>query len=915
MNSISQDLFYKIRSRFTGLKLGKETGEITIDPMEAAFFDFDYMDGENPIGHVSVSLAEPTSMKVYYSTGITEGMDISQKEGWYNFLKELRQFAKRRLMSFDTRDIAKDNLDKRDYQFLVQNAQKAKQTPVGESIMSESNMYGTSRTSFQKLMDTRLIIKHSKSVDETQAGARARNISALFVENQAGERFKYPFIHLAGARAMQRHVANGGLPYDEIGESIIKMSEEIAQLKSFGNYVVRNDLMNSDNNSIVERSTDALNNLRETLAKLSKQGYYEQYKENFHSGAQLEIPQEVVEDFTEKFTVKNFKEDIKSVFPILYRLMKEAEQSREIGYDDIVEMTTELQVEESAEDRDQEGRDPFDQFEQWALSLGEASSIQSSDDEEKAQAVKALQELVGQHFPAGVDGTNAIESLKGIIDDPKLQKEIKDAAREDSDTCVRPLVKQWLEQNAPDVVQELDFGDMEEEEVEDPEQYANDAADADAVAYGQQGESIEEADAPRQRKPRYKWQSGPSASEFGAPDINIKNPETGKLDYNPAWADWKKSEKGQEYDKVRDTHYKAQQAAKAKHAGVSEKDFDTTLTITNPFFDPNGPEDEEDPNFEYEEIDVGVDYDYDYHGKYYPQTQYEPAEYPELEITINRVVDLDSGEDITKDVDEDAIMKQLEDEVPSWDEVARDRRDQAAIDRWEASRESIEQTDEPKKSMNVQEVAQFIHSFYDKHTKSFPKGPEGVCTMVGKKFGEQAEQIARKFVERMAPHQATEQNPELAELARVKRLAGLSKDQATSEDVVTEYLVQAGDNIGEISGLNLFADMTDDSDMFAGEPEWDAVVQKYRPIADKLKAEIEAQGDRELTANEVEEIESVWYDGSDAYDNAEEAVNYLPRVYDQQIELIQDLLAGNLGSEESQEESADLARIRKLSGI
>jgi hypothetical protein len=45
--------------------------------------------------------------------------------------------------------------------------------------------------------------------------------------------------------------------------------------------------------------------------------------------------------------------------------------------------------------------------------------------------------------------------------------------------------------------------------------------------------------------------------------------------------------------------------------------------------------------------------------------------------------------------------------------------------------------------------------------------------MVGKKFGEQAESVARKFVERMAPQQTTEQNPELAELARIKELSGM----------------------------------------------------------------------------------------------------------------------------------------------
>ena len=168
-NNIATDLFYKIRSRFTGLKLGEATGQMTINPEAARFFDFDYTEGGKNIGHVSISLAEPNSMKVYFSNGITEGMDSDQKNNWYGFLKELRMFAKRRLLAFDTRDIAKDNLDKRDYAFLSQHStpQSDNDTitkPVGESVMNESNLYGTKTQSFQKLMDTRLIIKHSKSL-------------------------------------------------------------------------------------------------------------------------------------------------------------------------------------------------------------------------------------------------------------------------------------------------------------------------------------------------------------------------------------------------------------------------------------------------------------------------------------------------------------------------------------------------------------------------------------------------------------------------------------------------------------------------------------------------------------------------------------------------------------------------------
>jgi hypothetical protein len=443
-------------------------------------------------------------------------------------------------------------------------------------------------------MDTRLIIKHNQAVmDDAAPGARSRNISGLFVENQDGERFKYPFIHLAGARAMQRHVANGGVPYDDIGKSIVNMSEEIAQLKSFSNYVVRNDLMNSDTNNVVERSAEQLTRLREHIKALSKQGHYDQYRESFQAQTQEEVPQEFVEEFTEKFTVKNFKEDIKNVFPVLYRLMKESD----IGYDDIVAMTTTEQ--ETVEDVELDEHNEFDRFESWVMGLGEDSAIASQDPEEKAAAAQQLQELVTQAFPAGVDGLNAIESLKGTIEDPLLFKQIKEAATQDPETDVRGLVKEWLSANAPDALEGLDFGDYQEEpqagaEEPAPEEVPQEAADSN-----------------------------------------------GDDENSPPW--------------------------------------DTDDEEKSNFKKPNNP---------------------------------------------NR-----TGQDSAKALAQKGMQSK----------------------------------------MNVQELAEFIHTFYDRDAGTFPKGPEGVIIMVGKKFGEQAEQVARKMVERMAPQQ---QDPQIAELARIRELAG-----------------------------------------------------------------------------------------------------------------------------------------------
>lgn len=904
-NNIATDLFYKIRSRFTGLKLGESTGAITINPEQARFFDFDYIENDKTLGHVSISLAEPNSMKVYFSSGITEGLDSDQKDNWYGFLRELRKFAKRRLLAFDTRDIAKDNLDKRDYAFLSQHStpQSDNDTiikPVGEGLMNESNLYGTKTQSFQKLMDTRLIIKHSKKLAddfEQKPGDRSRNISALFVENQDGERFKYPFIHLAGARAMQRHVANGGLPYDTIGESLIRMSEEIAQLKSFTNYCVRNDLMNSDTNNIVERSKSQLDGLRERIAKLSKQAHYENYVTEFQAPEAMEVPDDVMEEYKEKFTVRNFKEDLTSVFPVLYRLMKEEET---IGYDDIVGMTGMEETTDTEEEKVSE--DPMSEFENWVNALGEESPLTMADEEQKSDMVKRLNGLLNTEFQAGVDGTNAITSLEGIIEDPKLEQDIKKAEPEQD---VRPMVKAWVEENAPDVLGELDFGDM----VDEP------AAGADAVEPQQEEGVTNEAISLDQAREHFfdkhdfadeniqgeydniANKMSPEDAEILKkeleefyPDVTFESVNEGE---SPEVTDFfnKVADGGSEgfdmlYDAnsgkgVSDAVYKAVSdmyndvaVDNGYHADDDfekiydrmmdyiEADYGTNEGITDKFKkDPSlgmnkyglaaikkdgmffsikdkkitgGPFDSIDELRKHQEELMNKDSDDDDYGDnlgkgsaFQGYKGKDPKADDLMKFGATESISeggnawdmaLTGGIEIIQDCnDEEECIKRLEAEITGSNEpdeayadmVIKDYIELIKKDGFDKVRHNIDARDfmgEPvdlegqenegnEFSKKVQDlksqgakkgtkfktsdgeehtlegVAKFIHSFYDRDSGTFPKGPEGICTMVGKKFGEQAEQAARKMVERMAP--AQEQGAEeLEELERIKQLSG-----------------------------------------------------------------------------------------------------------------------------------------------
>lgn len=122
-----------------------------------------------------------------------------------------------------------------------------------------------------------------------------------------------------------------------------------------------------------------------------------------------------------------------------------------------------------------------------------------------------------------------------------------------------------------------------------------------------------------------------------------------------------------------------------------------------------------------------------------------------------------------------------------------------------------------------------------------------------------------------------------------------------SEDQLNEYLVKAGMPVEDVLTLNLFQDFdpeegcTARSPEFAASKQWQQVVRKYAPIANMLEKKLLAQK-RPLTDAEAEAVEETWYDGSDAYDDCE--IEYLVNIYDQQIDTLEALLAGNLTDEE-----------------
>ena len=330
----SQDLFNKIRSQFSNIRLGDVNGAATADPGSAVFFEFEFQEDADTFGSVSISLADGENMKVYYNRDLVNKIDEDSKDEWYAFLKELKDFAVEHQLRFDVRDITKSNLTKQDYQNLADTNKTVNTDEMSEELSRitklagvNEGLTGTAKRSYENLDKTKLIIRHSGSVDETVPGARSRQIQSLYIENEDGERFKYPMTHLAGARAMTRHVANGGRPHDEFGEHIIKTSEDIAKLNSFSRYVSNKDQLNDNAGDIIQQTKLKLENLREYMRNLSKQKHYENASKNFKTAEEVVLDDETANSYKDKFTMKNFDSRVEEALPLIHKIMSELENA------------------------------------------------------------------------------------------------------------------------------------------------------------------------------------------------------------------------------------------------------------------------------------------------------------------------------------------------------------------------------------------------------------------------------------------------------------------------------------------------------------------------------------------------------------------------------------------------------------
>lgn len=337
LEKIAEELFNKIRGRYPKITIGDEASTITNVPEKARFFDFEFSNGNK----VNVTLDEKSLTMLYNNDLLTDASETI-KQNWYSFMKEMRQFAKKRMLNFDTRDITKSNLDKRDYDYLSKNR-------PGENQMSESKLYGTSKTSFQDVGNAKIIVKHNEAVDFENPAGRTQRIHSIYVESPEGERYKYPFKHLNGARAMAQHVSEGGNQYDNFGKHIVSLSEELSKLRTFKTYMNRSNVMAEGLAGYMDIVNSRIDTVKETVHKLQRNSYYKEALENFQETVMEEVPADVSSNWIDELTIRQFNEDLKGVFPYIYNLVKEGTKPEELTPENLLgDADTSDPVEEGA---------------------------------------------------------------------------------------------------------------------------------------------------------------------------------------------------------------------------------------------------------------------------------------------------------------------------------------------------------------------------------------------------------------------------------------------------------------------------------------------------------------------------------------------------------------------------------------
>lgn len=247
---VAKEAFQILRSFDYDLVMYDEDGSQVYNPAEARRF----FSKSKTILVSIVDRDEDTTLRLYVTDTVTIGSITGLISG-------LRTMATKYGLIFNVARYEKSAILPRDFANVS----------VNESVIAEG-MYGTSRSSYVKLENARIIVRHTSPVNEAVPGARGRQIERIYIENKAGERMLFPTRMLPGARALAHHVSNGGTWNDAVGAAIREMATDYANLRVAAGHARKQHV---ELDGLLARLFDAMAEIRRTFEAFCKRSRYE----------------------------------------------------------------------------------------------------------------------------------------------------------------------------------------------------------------------------------------------------------------------------------------------------------------------------------------------------------------------------------------------------------------------------------------------------------------------------------------------------------------------------------------------------------------------------------------------------------------------------------------------------------------
>lgn len=295
ISSIAEKVFSILKGFGFGVDSFDLSGKQVVDPTEATRF----------------VVSDPNILVRLDPSTETLILNTSEDLSDHKVRKMLKELSKDYLMNFDYKVFGKTLKAKGESTDIARQSEK----DMADVMEGFGTMSGSSKTSYQTLENIKIVVKHKKPVNEEVRGSRSRQIHSIFIQ-RGDERFKLPENNLAMARAMARHVQQGGEVFDEVGTKITEMATDLRKLRVFTKYVQSNNIVNEENQEYVTLALENIQEIKDTFSKLSGTKTYETAVESLAQQQSVELIEDDL-DLESKFTVKHFDNRVAEVVSTL----------------------------------------------------------------------------------------------------------------------------------------------------------------------------------------------------------------------------------------------------------------------------------------------------------------------------------------------------------------------------------------------------------------------------------------------------------------------------------------------------------------------------------------------------------------------------------------------------------------------